>query len=153
MPLGTYRGIGLDTDPFGVLKSFQDEINRLFDGDSYGSVAAIASSTNPRINVWSDDDHVVVAAELPGINPDALEVSVLDNSITLRGKRSTLNAPGAEKRILKSERFAGEFSRTVDLPFTVNSAGVEAEYKAGILSVKLPRAEEEKPKRISVRTN
>jgi HSP20 family protein len=111
-----------------------------------------ASETYPALNVWAKDDDMLVTAELPGFSPDSINLSVLGNTLTLSGSRKEEELPeGAQ--VHRRECACGEFSRTVRLPYTVDADKVEAAFENGILTVKLARAEADKPRKISVKSN
>lgn len=103
----------------------------------------------PPMNVWTNPEGAVVTVELPGVNPEQIEVSVVGDTLTLRGKRVAEDLPEGA-RYQRRERFQGEFARSLQLPFTIDADHVEAQYENGILTITLPRAEADKPKRITV---
>jgi HSP20 family protein len=103
----------------------------------------------PPMNVWTNTEGAVVTVELPGVNPEQIEVSVVGDTLTLRGKRVAEDLPEGA-RYQRRERFQGEFARSLQLPFTIDADHVEAQYENGILTITLPRAEADKPKRITV---
>jgi len=107
----------------------------------------------PAINVWSSkDEGVLVTAELPGIDPSDIDISVTADTLTISGARQREKLPESTQ-YHRQERVFGEFSRTFQLPYTVNREKVEATVKNGILHVTLPRAEAEKPKQITVQAS
>lgn len=132
--------------PFSELRQIQDEMDRLF------SQAYPRAADYPPINVWSNEDQVIVQAELPGYAPADIDISVVQNTLTLRGSRRPEELKEGET-YHRRERQTGDFVRTLELPFEVDNAKVEAEYSAGILSIRLPRAEAHKPKRIAVKAS
>ncbi|MDT8898176.1 Hsp20/alpha crystallin family protein [Thermanaerothrix sp. 4228-RoL] len=103
----------------------------------------------PPMNVWTNPEGAVVTVELPGVNPEQIEVSVVGDTLTLRGKRVAEDLPEGA-RYQRRERFQGEFARSLQLPFSIDADHVEAQYENGILTITLPRAEADKPKRITV---
>ena len=107
----------------------------------------------PAVNVWTNEQEgVIVSAELPGVSPEKLDISVTADTLTISGSRSPENLP-AEAQYHRRERYCDEFSRIVQLPFTVNTNQVEASAENGVLVITLPRAEAEKPKQIAVKTS
>jgi HSP20 family protein len=101
------------------------------------------------MNVWASPDGLVVDAELPGANPADVDISVMADELTISGKIN--NTPQREgETIHRQERPAGDFSRTLQLPFRAKPEGVRAAFKDGILRVSIPRSEEEKPKKIKI---
>jgi len=103
----------------------------------------------PAVNVWTGDDNAVLTAEIPGVDPKAIELTVANGTITIRGSREAEAAKEGET-YLRQERGAGRFVRSFALPFAIESGKVAAEYKNGILQVTLPRAEADKPKTIAI---
>ena len=104
----------------------------------------------PTINVYDQENQTVVVAEIPGIDPDALEVTVLKDTVTLKGKRP--NATEEDQRVHRRERGTGTFSRTLTLPDAVNPDTVQARYENGILRVALEKAAEAQAKKIAVQS-
>jgi HSP20 family protein len=101
------------------------------------------------LNVWSSADGLVIDAELPGVDPKDVDVSVLGDELTLRGKVN-VQEPRTGEAYHRRERPAGEFARTLQLPFRAATGAVKANYKNGVLRLTVPRSEEEKPKKIAV---
>ena len=104
----------------------------------------------PPVDIYETEGHdMVIKAELPDMTRDAIEVTVENNTLTLRGTR---NLPGdvKEEQFRRIERSYGTFSRSFALPSTVDPPKVSAEYKNGVLTVKLPVREEAKPRTINV---
>lgn len=106
----------------------------------------------PAVNVTQDEDAFHVRAELPGMDPEALDLSIDQNKLTLRGGRE-LPAEGEGVSFHRRERRAGTFARTVTLPADVDADRVEATYRNGVLTVTVPKAPEAKPRRIDVQSS
>lgn len=106
----------------------------------------------PSINVYASGETAVVTALAPGIAPDELQLSIKDDILTISGSRPS-ETEKEKSTVLRRERRTGQFSRTIQLPFRVNSENVEAQFKSGLLSVKLPRAESDRPRRIEVKVS
>ncbi len=104
----------------------------------------------PAVNIWKGEDHAMVTAELPGINPQGLDISVAGKSLTLRGVRSPEEAAGGDT-FHRRERWYGKFTRTLDIPFDVDADKIEARFIKGVLYIALPRAEADKPRKISIK--
>lgn len=101
------------------------------------------------MDVYEDKDNLYVRAELPGMKREDIDLSMHEGSLSISGERkSEENFKNSE--LYRAERFFGRFQRTVTLPTTVAVDKVKATYKDGILTVTLPKAEEAKPKQISV---
>lgn len=122
----------------------QREMNRMM-----GSFAPRGTGSFPPLNMWANEEHVVLTAELPGVDPESLDISVVGDTVTLTGERD-LDAGGDEARYHRHERWHGSFTRTMQLPFRIDVEGVEARFDKGVLQVTLPRAEEDRPRRISI---
>lgn len=125
-----------------------DRINKEFNRAS-NFLGDFTSDASPAVNVYSNDEAMLLTAELPGIDVEKLDVSVNGRNVTISGSRAAHVEKEGEKALLK-ERSDLSFNRTFTLPFTIDSEKVEADYKNGILSVKLPKVEAEKPKSIKV---
>ncbi len=135
----------------GRLSDLRDEIDRLFDLPLAGweETSPWMSGWTPALDVYEDKDQFVVKAELPGMKKDEIEVSFRNGSLTISGERKSEHER-KEEDVYRSERYFGRFQRTIDLPTAVADDKVKAEYRDGILSITLPKAEEAKPKHISV---
>lgn len=105
----------------------------------------------PAVNVWVSGDDAEVTIELPGVDPKDVDISVVGKTLTLKGSRTPEEAKEGES-YHRNERWGGPFSRTVDLPFLINANKVEAKFNKGVLTVTLPRAEEDKPRKIVVKS-
>jgi HSP20 family protein len=105
----------------------------------------------PAVNVWVSDNNAVVTTEIPGIDADALEITVIKDTLTLRGSRR-LEELKAGESYHRRERWSGQFTKTLELPFDVESGKVDARFAKGVLQISLPRAEADKPRKISVKS-
>jgi HSP20 family protein len=101
------------------------------------------------MNVWSSPDGIVIDAELPGVDPKDVDISVVGDELTLRGRVNAQDT-GKGETWHRRERPSGEFSRRLQLPFRAEAGAVKATYKNGVLRLIVPRREEEKPKKIAV---
>ncbi len=105
----------------------------------------------PMINAWVNEDGLIVSAELSGVDPEEMDISVVGDTLTLSGTRNGEDLPdGAE--YYHRERDHGEFTRSLNLPFKVDVDEVEASFVNGILKLELPRLPEEKPKKILLKS-
>jgi HSP20 family protein len=128
-------------DPLRDLRRLQGDITRLLG-------APTPAAEYPPVNVYANQDGVVITAELPGVNPEDLEISVHRETVSIKGKRDDRAADA--RGYHRQERRQGNFLRTISLPFLVDTAKVKAEMTDGVLGLSLQRAEEDKPKRVSV---
>jgi HSP20 family protein len=134
------------------IERLRRDMDRLFDVTA-PRLARGRAARFPAVNVWaSEQDGVIVSAELPGVAPEAIDISVTADTLTISGSRSPEDLP-EEAQYHRRERYCDAFERTVQLPFTVNTEGVEAAAENGVLTITLPRAEAEKPRQIEVKTS
>lgn len=107
--------------------------------------------SNPPLNVYQGEDDIVVTCEIPGVEPDDLNVSVENDTVKLSGKRRAAKLTEVEK-FHRRERGTGEFSRVLTLPFRLDPKSVEATYERGVLRIRAERATEDRPRRIEVKS-
>lgn len=131
-------------EPLATLKRIQDEINRAFGDEYVGREAEF-----PVVNIWRGEEGIIVTAQVPGVPLDGLDLTVHQNTLTIKGKRD-LDIPEGEVNFHRRERAAGAFARTVALPFNVDPEQVRASADCGILTVELPRPEADKPRKINI---
>ncbi len=141
--------------PWRDMNRVLGEMNELF-GDyspfQYAFPGIAQTQEFPLVSMWSNEEHVVLSAELPGINPDELTINVLEDTVFIQGERKNPIAEEEEKKVMyhRQERPSGKFKRGFQLPFKVETDKVAAKYENGILIITLPRSEKEKPKQIKV---
>src|SRR3954449_12078544 len=138
-------------DPFSEVRSLQDEVNRLF-SSAFPSGSGENTTTGnwfPKVDIWEDNDHLVLEAELPGMKAEDFELSFENNTLTLKGERNFENKTdkGNYHRV---ERSYGSFTRSFALPPTVTAEGATAEFDNGILHLTLPKREETKARKIEI---
>ena len=131
------------------MDQLQREMNRLFDTSSKGRV--VNSPTYPAINIWTNEDGQLISAEMPGVHPDDIDIDVTGDALSISGERKP-DEVAEDARYHRRERTYGSFSRTIQLPFMVDTNKVEASFKNGVLMVSLPRAEADKPKKITIKS-
>jgi HSP20 family protein len=120
-------------------------MNRVFSGADYPFQAAY-----PAVNIWVNENGGVVTAELPGVDVNKIDISVLGDTLTISGRRDT-EVLKENESYHRKERNGSKFSRTLQLPFKINEKGIEARYEKGILMMTLSREEAEKPKKITIK--
>jgi HSP20 family protein len=130
--------------------SDMEDIDRFFEG--FAPVRAFKGMKTyfPAVDVYQDKDNVTVEAELPGISPENVKVSVENDVLRLEGS-SEKKTEIDEKNFYRKEVRSGSFHRAIPLPAAVNGAQAEASYEGGILKVVIPKEERAKPKTIKVR--
>jgi HSP20 family protein len=136
--------------PFRELEQLQRRMDRLFQ-DTYGREGATwRAGVYPLVNLSEDKDYFYVRAELPGVQAADLEITLQDNNLILRGERKI---PAEEKQVNyhRRERESGFFRRIVALPAQVAGDKVAATCKDGILTIKMAKPEEVKPRKIEVK--
>ena len=137
---------GGSPSPWTDLERMENEMNRMLSRYAYPS-----SSEFPSFNIWGTTDEAVVTTDIPGIEPGAIEISIAGSTLTVRGSREPESA-GEGESYHRRERWYGNFSKTIELPFSVEAEKVEARFSRGILSIKLPRSEAEKPRKVTVKS-
>ena len=138
-------------DPFREFAAIQDRMNRLF-GNAYlrDEDTSFRGSWIPAVDIFETDTHdLVVRAELPGMTREDIEVSVENSTLVLKGEKK-FDSEVKEENYRRIERTYGAFQRSFTLPNTVDTTKVSAEYKNGVLTVKLPFREEAKPRSVNV---
>ena len=130
------------------MDQLQREMNRLFDANSRGRV--FNSPGYPAINIWTNEDGQLISAEMPGVHPDNLDIDVTGDALSISGTRQP-DEVAKEARFHRRERSHGSFSRTIQLPFMVDTNKVDARFENGVLQISLPRAEADKPKKITIK--
>lgn len=140
-------------EPFRGLTTLQDQLNRMFDDPFFRRPADSTITTwGPDVDIYEDGDQLVIKADLPDVNERDLDIRIENNMLTIRGERK-FEKNIKEENYLRVERSYGAFNRSFTLPNTVNTEGIKAEYKNGVLTLNLPKREESKPKQIKISTN
>jgi len=109
------------------------------------------SRVYPAINLTEGGDNLYVRAELPGVNPESLDISVIEGKLIIRGERK-IEEEDQKTSYHRRERESGIFRRTISLPMKVDSGKVSASIKKGVLTITLPKSEEAIPRKITVKT-
>ena len=139
-------------DPFRDLAVLQDRMNRLFN-ESYAPRTSDdlmnRGAWTPAVDIYEGDAQLVLKAELPDMRHEDIDVSVENNTLTIRGERK-LDNEIKQENFHRIERAYGSFVRSFSLPNTVDPSRIGAEYKNGVLTVKLPMREEAKPRQIQI---
>jgi HSP20 family protein len=140
-------------EPFRDLVSTQDRFNQLFNDTfarAFGDQQEVSPHTwVPPVDIYETGDSLVLQAELPGINPDEVEIRVEDSTLYLKGERK-FEKEVKEESLHRVERSYGTFMRSFSLPSTIDSEKVKAEYDNGILTLTMPKREEAKPRTIKI---
>lgn len=137
--------LAFDQDPFAMMRRLQDEVNRVFAGP--GSFAG----GFPAVNLWQGTDSTALTAELPGVDPADIDISVKNDIVTISGERKL--PVGDDATWHRRERAYGRFSRVIQLPYRVDPDRVEARMTDGVLSIELRRPEADRPRRVQITAN
>jgi HSP20 family protein len=140
-------------EPFRELAALQNEMGRWMN-QLAGGVGAPpgngqSSTWLPAVDVWETDSELVLSFDLPGIPEDKVAVELDDNILTVTGERERTQEHSSD-RFYRFERRFGQFSRSVTLPTGVKEEDIKAEYKDGVLEIRVPKPAEQKPKRIQI---
>ncbi len=145
-------------DPFVEMEALRREIDRALDGFGTnrgtrpGRVAflpGLAARQYPLVNVHEDESHVYVEALAPGVDPKSLDLSVVGDTLTIKGEKPGLAQVAAEA-YHRNERAAGRFARDITLPADVDRERVKADYRNGLLLISMPKSDAAKPRRIPI---
>ncbi len=152
MAMERWRPFGLSSmdrwEPFRV-SDIQTEVNRLFD-NFFGRPTSMSGRTwAPAVDMYATKDDLVITLELPGVSEKDVSVSITGDLLTIKGERRFENQV-KEQDLLHVERTYGKFERVIQLPMAVQADRVKATYREGVLEIKLPKAEELKPKEIKI---
>jgi len=141
------------TSPFGLLQSIHDDITRALEDSPAPSFSPsrwglTTGAFVPPVDMFDQGASVVVRADLPGLKKEDIDVSVIRNTLTIRGEKAEEKVEGKSR----SERLFGSFSRSLALPVPVDTEKVAATYRDGVLEIVLPKTKESKPRQVTVAT-
>jgi HSP20 family protein len=140
------------SDPFREFAQLQDRVNRVFTESFSRQDEGLTTSGSwvPPVDIYHNGEHeVVIKAELPDMTREDIDITVDHGTLTLRGEKK-FSSEVKEEHVHRIERRYGSFSRSFTLPQTVDTSKVAAEYRNGVLTVRLPLREEAKPRQIKV---
>jgi len=146
------------TSPFiADVSTLQGRLNRLFDetfrgwpAGSHDDGGSLVGQWVPPVDVVEDQNAVQIAAELPGVKPEDVKISLENNVLTIRGEKRQA-AEESTERVHRYERYYGVFERSFTVPSTVDADHIKASYDVGVLTIRLPKAERAKPRQIEVK--
>lgn len=142
----------LKWDPFIDLITIQDRMNRLFDetlSKTHFPEEKMGGGWSAPVDIYETEEHIVLKAELPGVNKNDIEVEIKDNMLVLKGERR-FEKNVQEENYHRMERSYGMFQRVFTLPYAVNKEEAKAKYNNGVLEITLQKIRECKPKHIKV---
>lgn len=138
-------------EPIGLLSKLHDEMNRLFEPGSLSALTGASDVWTPAVDIKEEESRYVVHADVPGIKPEDIEVTLECGVLTVRGKRETEARDEQNGYRRRFERYRGEFARHFALPDTADADRVDAKIKDGVLEVVIDKKESSKPRRITVK--
>lgn len=140
-------------EPFRELAALQNEMGRWMNqvAGGVGTPAGNGQSSTwlPAVDVWETESELVLSFDLPGIEEHKIAVELDDNVLTVTGERER-NSEHANDRFYRFERRFGQFARSVTLPAGVKEDEIQANHKDGVLEIRVPKPEEQKPRRIQI---
>jgi len=139
-------------NPMRDMLGMRHRINTLFDDFFYprtGNGEVSLWDWNPAVDIYDDEDKIVIKAELPGVDKKDIMVDLKGKVLTLKGERSHENETKKD-HYYRQERCYGKFERAFTLPANVDPDKIKADYKDGVLKIDIPKSEEQKPKQITI---
>ena len=134
-------------DPFETLLAVQSAMEDAMRSDWFGTRTS-GRGAFPPVNVFREGEDFLIVAELPGVRKEDLDVQVKGDEVRIRGKKSVDYDENVS--VHRRERVGGEFDRTLNLPAQIDAERVRAEFRDGLLDLRLPRAERDKPRSVSI---
>jgi len=131
------------------MERLQQEMDSLFGNFNPGHFEI--GPTFPPLNIYTNDQAEIITAEMPGFRPENIEINVVGETLTISGERQEKDVE-AKAEYHRQERSYGKFTRSIELLFPVEADKVDAAFENGILRIHMPRAEADRPKKISVKT-
>jgi len=145
---------GNDFPLFRGFDSLQRDMNRMFDeffrGDILADESFFGRDWAPAVDIEENNDAYIIKAEIPGLNKDDVKITLQDNRLTIRGEKKN-ESEEKGKNYHRAERSYGMFERSFNIPGIIKASEVDAQYKDGVLTLTLPKAEEAKPNLIDVK--
>ena len=136
-------------EPYGLFGQFSNEVNRMLAGNRNTHSAAPERDWTPAVDIREEADRYVLQADIPGVSREAVDITLDDGVLTIRGERNReAGETGREYR--RSERVHGAFTRKFTLPDTVDAEHISATVTNGVLEIAIAKAEKPQPKKISV---
>lgn len=136
-------------DPWRTLARLQQEMARAFDANADGETSSATADWTPAVDIREEANRYVLIADVPGVEPEQIEVTAENGVLTLRGERRMADAQ-AQRSFKRVERFHGAFHRRFALPDAVNTDQISATCRNGVLEVTIPKHERLQPRRVPV---
>jgi HSP20 family protein len=138
-------------EPVREMMTLREAMDRLFDDAFTRPLSMSGVSTMPAIDLYQTNDEVVVKASLPGLKTEDVQITVTEDILTLRGEFKQEDVQSEATYHIREQRF-GSFERSIMLPTDVQTEKAKADFENGILTITLPKADEVKPKSITIKT-
>lgn len=135
-------------EPFSLLNQIQRELDRFREGDEGNGRIATAEWT-PAVDIKEEQDRFVIHADIPGVNPEDIDINMENGVLTIKGERNT-EAKTEKDNYKRVERIYGSFYRRFSLPDTADAEAISAKCKNGVVDIVIPKREAVKPKKINV---
>jgi len=138
-------------EPWSLLNQLSREVNGLLgpqDGQGADSTSMATSDWVPAVDIREEKDRYLIEADVPGVAPDAIEISMDEGVLTIQGERPTVDA--GQEGYRRTERVRGRFHRRFSLPDTADAEKISASSNNGVLQVSIPKQEKKQPRRIAV---
>lgn len=139
-------------DPFRDMSTLREKMNRLFEDAFTGRAEdkeIVSSSWAPAVDIYENENELVLTAEIPGIDEKDIEIKIEDNTLTLKGERK-FEKETKEENYHRIERSYGSFFRAFTLPHSIDTDKVQAVHENGVLKITMPKRQELKPKTVQI---
>jgi HSP20 family protein len=137
-------------DLWEAFDDLRREFERSFSGLELPSVSGLLDwPTGPAIDLVEGDDEILLLTDLPGVRKEDIELSIQGNILTIKGEKKR-EEPTKSRKVVRSETWVGSFSRTVNLPDTVNPGKVEAQLRDGVLRIRIAKRDESKRRTVQI---
>jgi HSP20 family protein len=136
-------------EPWSLLNQLQRELERSFEGKTAGTDTAATAEWTPAVDIKEEPDRYVLWADLPGVSPDSIDITMENGVLTLKGERET-EAKARREGLKRVERVFGTFYRRFSLPDTADADGISARTSNGVLEISIPKKAAVQPKKIVV---
>ena len=137
-------------DPFQEMLNLRRTVDRLFDNVAPDHEWAQPAMWGLAVDIVENKDDFILKASLPGVNPDDLDISYSDGTLTIKGEIKADKEIKEDQYQLRERRY-GSFARSITLPTKIKGDAIEASYQSGVITLRLPKAEEVKPRRIAIK--
>lgn len=139
-------------DPFRDMVSLREKMNRAFEDVFSGrseDKEMVTSSWAPAVDIYENENELVLTAEVPGVDEKDIEIKIEDNTLSMRGERK-FEKEAKEENFHRIERSYGSFYRVFSLPHSIDAEGIRAEHENGILKITMPKKQELKPRTVKI---